>query len=151
MLPPSAKDFSANLCVYSDGSHSRRVACERFISQNVAFSPFCEIKLSQATRRLCAPSLYAHKFAEKSFADGGNTAKIANVFTDGSCSQVEYASAVESQLELKEEMLVAVQTNLQVQDTHTRTIQCNIIHVQWNPSNMDIKVSFLLRCPQFRG
>ena len=29
--------------------------------------------------------------------------------------QVEYASAIESQLELKEEMLVAVQNNLQVE------------------------------------
>ena len=132
MLPPSAKEFSANLCAYSGGSHNRRVVCERFISQNVAFSPICEIKLSQTTRRLCAPPLYAHKFVGKSSADGGNTVKIANVFTDGSCSQVEYASAVESQLELKEEMLVAVQTNLQVQDTHTHTIMY-IIHVQWNP------------------
>ena len=30
--------------------------------------------------------------------------------------QVEYASAIESQLELKEEMLVAVQNNLQARD-----------------------------------
>ena len=30
--------------------------------------------------------------------------------------QVEYASSIESQLELKEEMLVAVQNNLQARD-----------------------------------